>query len=114
MFANESMGPSVGINPTDNQIYAPFDGKVKMVFPTNHAIGLESNHGVEVLIHVGVDTVNMNGEGFKAFVQQGDEVKQGDLLLTFDFKKIKEAGNSDCVIVAVTNSSELTNVQKIK
>ena len=114
MFANESMGPSIGITPTANHVYAPFDGKVKMVFPTNHAIGLESNNGVEVLIHIGVDTVNMNGDGFETSVQQGDEVKQGDLLLTFDSKKIKEAGNSDCVIVAVTNSSELTDIQKIK
>ncbi len=114
MFSTEMLGPSVGIKPTDNEIYAPFDGIVKMIFPTNHAIGLESNNGVEVMIHVGIDTVDMNGNGFESHVQEGDQFKQGDLLLTFDSKKIKEAGNSDCVIVVLTNGSSLNEVKKLK
>ncbi len=114
MFSTEMLGPSVGIKPTDNEIYAPFDGTVKMIFPTNHAIGLESNNGVEVMIHVGIDTVDMNGNGFESHIQEGDQFKQGDLLLTFDSKKIKEAGNSDCVIVVLTNGSSLNEVKKLK
>ena len=77
MFAQETMGPSIGIEPTDGVVYAPFDGTVLMVFPTNHAVGLRSDSGMEVLIHVGVDTVNMNGDGFESFVKQDDVVKKG-------------------------------------
>ena len=112
MFAQETMGPSVGIEPTDGNVYAPFDGTVMMVFPTNHAVGLKSDSGMEVLIHVGVDTVNMNGDGFEAFVKQDDTVKAGDLLLTFDRKKIKEAGHPDTVILAVTNGGEYSSLKK--
>lgn len=112
MFAQETMGPSIGIEPTDGVVYAPFDGTVLMVFPTNHAVGLRSDSGMEVLIHVGVDTVNMNGDGFESFVKQDDVVKKGQKLLTFDRKKIKEAGHPDTVIVALTNGAEFQNITK--
>ena len=74
VFAGEAMGQSVGIVPTEGTVYAPFDGTVMMLFPTKHAIGLQSKDGLEVLIHVGVDTVQMNGEGFEAFVKQDDVI----------------------------------------
>ena len=106
------MGPSIGIEPTDGVVYAPFDGTVLMVLPTNHAVGLRSDSGMEVLIHVGVDTVNMNGDGFESFVKQDDVVKKGQKLLTFDRKKIKEAGHPDTVIVALTNGAEFQNITK--
>ncbi len=112
-FAGEAMGPSVGIQPEDGTVYAPFDGSVAMVFPTNHAVGLISNDGVELLIHVGVDTVNMNGEGFESFVKQGDAVTLGQKLLTFDRDAIKKAGYSDCVIVAITNGFDVGEVEKV-
>ena len=112
MFAQETMGPSIGIEPTDGVVYAPFDGTVLMVFPANHAVGLRSDSGMEVLIHVGVDTVNMNGDGFESFVKQDDVVKKGQKLLTFDRKKIKEAGHPDTVIVALTNGAEFQNITK--
>ncbi len=114
MFAGEAMGPAIGINPTDGIVFAPFDGKVTMLFPTNHAVGLTSKDGLELLIHVGVDTVNMNGDGFASFVKADDEIKQGDKLLTFDRSMIKEAGYSDCVIVALTNGAMFEDVKKIK
>ena len=111
-FAGEMMGPSVGIEPTEGVVYAPFDGEVLMLFPTAHAVGVKSDSGMEVLIHVGVDTVNMNGEGFKALVAQGDKIKAGDKLLTFDRKKIKAAGHPDTVIVALTNAFNYENVKR--
>ncbi len=114
VFSSESMGASVGILPSDGNVFAPFDGEVKMIFPTNHAIGLQSNEGMEVLIHIGVDTVDMNGDGFESFVKQGDSIKKGQKLIAFDQKKIKAAGHSDCVIVALTNTNNLTDVEKIK
>ncbi|MGN1388894.1 MAG: PTS glucose transporter subunit IIA, partial [Bulleidia sp.] len=112
VFAGEAMGPSIGIEVTDDVVYAPFDGEVVMVFPTNHAVGLKSDTGMEVLIHVGVDTVNMNGDGFRAFVKQGDKVKAGQELLQFDRKKIKAAGHPDTVIVVLTNGTEFKDVKK--
>ncbi len=112
VFAGEAMGPSIGIEVADDVVYAPFDGEVVMVFPTNHAVGLKSDSGMEVLIHVGVDTVNMNGDGFKAFVKQGDKVSAGQELLQFDRKKIKEAGHPDTVIVVLTNGSDFKDVKK--
>ena len=114
MFAAESMGPSVGILPNDGNVFAPFDGEVKMVFPTNHAIGLVSKDGIEILIHIGVDTVDMNGEGFEAFVKQGDSIEKGQKLISFDQDKIKAAGHSDCVIVVATNGKDLTDLEKLK
>lgn len=114
VFSSESMGASVGILPSDGNVFAPFDGEVKMIFPTNHAIGLQSNEGMEVLIHIGVDTVDMNGDGFESFVKQGDSINKGQKLIAFDQKKIKAAGHSDCVIVALTNTNNLTDVEKIK
>ena len=106
------MGPSVGIVPSGETVYAPFDGEVMMVFPTKHAVGLASEDGIEVLVHVGIDTVQMDGKGFKSFVDQGQKVSKGDRLLTFDRSEIKKAGYSDTVIVVVTNGSSLSDVQK--
>ncbi|MBQ2310557.1 MAG: PTS glucose transporter subunit IIA, partial [Erysipelotrichales bacterium] len=90
----------------------PFDGKVMMVFPTGHAIGLGSDSGMEVLIHIGVDTVQMNGDGFKLLAAQDDEVKKGQKLIEFDIDKIKAAGHPDTVIVAITNGFDYTDVKK--
>ena len=112
VFAGEGMGPSIGIVPSGETVYAPFDGEVMMVFPTKHAVGLTSKDGIEVLIHVGIDTVNMNGEGFEAFVQGGEKVSKGDKLLTFDRAAIKKAGYSDTVIVVLTNGNNLPDVKK--
>ena len=112
VFAGEAMGQSVGIVPTEGTVYAPFDGTVMMLFPTKHAIGLQSKDGLEVLIHVGVDTVQMNGEGFEAFVKQDDVIHAGDKLLTFDRTKIKDANHPDTVIVVLTNSANFEKIEK--
>ncbi|MBR4162376.1 MAG: PTS glucose transporter subunit IIA, partial [Solobacterium sp.] len=112
MFAAETMGPSIGIIPEGETVYAPFDGEVTMIFPTKHAVGLTSNDGIEVLIHVGIDTVQMNGKGFESFVEQGQKISKGDKLLTFDRAEIKDAGYSDTVIVVLTNGNDLPDVKK--
>ena len=112
VFAEETMGPSVGIQPTEGIVYAPFDGEVMMIFPTNHAIGVKADNGMEVLIHVGVDTVAMDGDGFSAFVKQGDKVKAGQKLLSFDRDKIAKANHPDTVIVALTNGAEYKDVKR--
>lgn len=113
MFAAENMGPGVGIKPADGNVFAPFEGEVIMTFPTFHAIGLRSTNGLEVLIHVGVDTVNMQGEGFECLVKQGDKVTAGQKILTFDIDKIEEAGYSSVVIVVLTNGASYKTVNKL-
>jgi PTS system sucrose-specific IIC component len=112
VFASEAMGPSIGIEPTEGVVYAPFDGTVMMIFPTNHAIGLKADNGMEVLIHVGVDTVAMNGEGFKAFVAADEKVKAGQKLIEFDRAKIKAADHPDTVIVVITNGADYKDVKR--
>ena len=111
-FSGEMMGPSVGIEPDEGIVYAPFDGEVLMVFPTFHAIGIKAESGMEILIHVGVDTVTMNGEGFEVLLDAGDKFVKGDKLMIFDSAKIKAAGHPDTVIVALTNGPEFNEVKK--
>lgn len=112
VFASESMGPSIGIEPNGELVYAPFDGEVTMLFPTKHAVGVTSKDGIEVLIHVGIDTVGMNGDGFEAFVDGGQQITKGQKLLHFDRKAIKAAGHPDTVIVVITNGADFKNLKK--
>jgi PTS system sucrose-specific IIC component len=108
-FASGVLGEGVGIVPTAGVVVAPFDGEVTSVFDTKHAITLEAN-GMELLIHVGINTVSMNGEGFTALVQDGDKVKAGQPLLNFDVSKIKAAGCNETVVVMLTNAEDLDGV----
>ena len=109
-FASGVLGDGVGIQPDDDKVVAPFDGTISSVADSQHAIGIESN-GMEMLIHVGVDTVNMQGDGFTCLVKEGDEVKAGQTLIIFDRAKIKAAGYSDTVAVLLTNSEDLEGVE---
>ncbi len=109
-FASGVLGDGVGIQPDDDKVVAPFDGTISSVADSQHAIGIESN-GMEMLIHVGVDTVNMQGDGFTCLVKEGDEVKAGQTLIIFDRAKIKAAGYSDTVAVLLTNSDDLEGVE---
>lgn len=110
VFASGVMGNGVAIEPSDNKIYAPFSGTVSAVFDSKHAVGLTSKEGVELLIHVGLDTVNMHGEGFDYFVKQDQEIQVGELLLSFDSEKIQTAGYVATTIVVVPNSNELKDM----
>ena len=109
-FAMGILGDGVGVVPEEGIVYAPFDGTVTSVFDTKHAVTLEKN-GMEVLIHIGVNTVNMNGEGFTAFVEDGQEVKAGQKLIAFDRDAIKAAGYNDTVVMLLTNSDDLEGVE---
>ena len=105
VFSSGAMGNGIAIDPTDNKVYAPFDGTVEFIAETKHAIGLKSDDGVELLIHVGMDTVKMNGKGFDVKVNANDKVKAGDLLLEFDREAIEKAGYSLITPVVITNSN---------
>ena len=113
-FASEALGKGLAIIPSEGKVYAPFDGTVEMLFDTKHAVAVTSDDGVEVLIHVGVDTVNLKGEGYTAHTATGEKVKKGQLLLEFDMDRIKKAGYQTVTPVIVTNSDEYKNVRVVK
>ncbi|NRT79906.1 PTS sugar transporter subunit IIA [Clostridium beijerinckii] len=103
VFASKALGDGFAIEPKEGVVYSPIVGVVSMIFPTLHAIGLKANNGVEVLIHIGIDTVKLNGKGFKTFVREGQKVKIGDKLLEFDIEEIKNKVPSTDVIVIFTS-----------
>jgi PTS system beta-glucosides-specific IIC component len=109
-FSSGAMGQGLGIEPTEGKVYAPVDGEITTFFPTGHAIGITGDNGAEILIHVGMDTVELNGKGFTPKKKQGDHVKKGELLLEFDMNVIKEAGYSTVTPVIVTNSDDFADI----
>ena len=109
-FASGVLGAGVGIEPEGEVVYAPFDGEVSSVAESKHAIGLSGPGDMEVLIHVGVDTVAMNGEGFEPLVEDGDKVKAGQPILRFSKAAIKAADHPDVVVVLLTNSDDYNEV----
>lgn len=111
-FSQEILGKTLAIEVPDGKVYAPFDGEVKAVFPTNHAIGLVASCGIEVLIHIGLDTVTLDGEGFELKVKQGQKIQRGDELLSFDSAFIKSKDLNDAVIVVITNSEKYKTINK--
>jgi len=113
VFAEGHMGQGVVIDPTEGEIRAPFAGQVTAVFPTKHAIGLTSNDGVEVLIHVGMDTVELDGKGFENLVNQGDNVEAGQAILRFDTQAIQAAGYKIETPVIITNSAEFGEINEV-
>ncbi|MGI2327605.1 beta-glucoside-specific PTS transporter subunit IIABC [Planococcus sp. YIM B11945] len=108
VFSSGAMGQGVAIEPLDNKLYAPFDGTVVMIALTKHAIGLRSNSGVELLVHIGIDTVKLNGEPFTLHVEDGAKIKKGDLLITFDREFIENEG------IKITTPLIITNTQSYK
>lgn len=106
VFSQKMMGDGVAIEPTDGNVVAPFDGEVVSIFPTKHAIGLKTKSGLEVLIHIGLETVNLNGEGFESFVNAGDKVKRGDKLIRFDLDYIREHAKSIITPIILTNGDD--------
>ncbi|GBF10745.1 PTS beta-glucoside transporter subunit IIBCA [Tepidibacillus sp. HK-1] len=109
-FSSEAMGKGIAIEPKSGRVVSPVNGTVSVAFKTKHAIGLVSDHGAEILIHVGIDTVQLEGKYFTSHVKQGDQVKVGDLLVEFDIDKIKEAGYEVVTPIIVTNSSNYKEV----
>ena len=110
VFSSGAMGKGVAINPSEGKIYSPCDGTISVFFPTGHAIGLQATNGAEVLIHVGMDTVNLNGKGFTPKAKAGDTVKKGQLLLEVDLDEIKNAKLSAITPVIITNTADMKDV----
>lgn len=109
-FAEGIMGKGVVIEPTVGEVVAPFDGTIMTLFPTNHAIGIISDDGMELLIHIGIDTIQLEGKHFEVFVKQGDTVKKGDKLVRFDIQAIEEEGYSTQVPIIVTNTPDYADI----
>jgi sugar PTS system EIIA component len=112
VFSQKMMGDGIAIEPTEGEVVAPVNGEVVQVFPTKHAVGLRSEAGVELLIHVGLETVSMNGEGFTAHVAAGDRVKIGQRLLTVDLDLVKQKAKSTITPIIVTNGDAVASLQK--
>lgn len=113
VFAQGILGQCCGIDPVVGEVYAPIDGEITQAPDTLHALGIQGVGGVEVLIHVGVDTVEMKGDGFATTVKLGDKVKKGQPLLTMDLDKIKAAGHPAVVITVITNTDEFADVEVV-
>ncbi len=109
-FSAGVMGKGASIEPTLGEVRAPFDGMIMILFPTKHAVGLISSEGTELLIHIGIDTVQLEGKYFESFVKQGQSVKKGDLLLKFDIERIQNAGYSTQVPIIVTNTQDYMDI----
>lgn len=109
-FSQEVLGKGIAIIPSEGKVYAPFDGTVITLFPTKHAIGIVSDNGCEVLIHIGMNTVQLNGKYFTSHVQQGDKVKKGQLLVEFDIDHILQEGYNLETPVIITNTKDYSNI----
>ena len=111
VFSSGAMGQGVAIEPTEGRLLAPVDGEIALLFPTGHAIGMKTAKGSEILMHIGMDTVELNGEGFTTYVAQGDVVKAGQLLIEFDISLIQSKGKPTVTPIVVTNSAEYQNIE---
>lgn len=111
VFSAEVLGKGCAIWPDEEVVYAPLSGTVTVTM--GHAVGIQGSDGVEVLVHIGVDTVNMNGDGFTGYVKKGDAVKAGQPVIKLDKAKIAAAGYKDCVVLAISNSAEFKDVEPV-
>ncbi len=110
-FSAKLLGDGIAIKPTEGILYAPVDGEIVQIFHTNHALGIKTAEGSEVLIHIGIDTVKMKGEGFKAYVKTGDMVKEGDKLIEFDLDLINKNAKSDITPIVITNMDTIKEIK---
>lgn len=112
-FATAILGPGCGLEPAGDTVYAPFDGTVTSIAATLHAVGLESSDGIELLIHLGMDTVEMQGQGFTMLVQEGQSVKAGSPLFRVDLDAVRAAGHHTASAIVVTNADDLPELQVV-
>ena len=113
VFSQGVLGTCCGVVPDEGKVFAPINGEIVQVSDTKHAVGIAGANGLELIIHVGIDTVDMEGDGFAVDVKKGDQVKKGDLILRMNLDKIKAAGHPDIVILAVTNLGENKEVKLV-
>lgn len=114
VFSEKMMGDGIAIKPVSGTVVSPVKGTIVQVFPTNHAIGIQTEGGAEVLIHIGLDTVDLEGEGFKSFTGQGSKVNIGDKLITFDVELVKRKATSEIIPVIITNTDQMKEVSPTK
>ena len=112
-FGEEILGKGVAIQPADGKIYAPADGTIEMLFDTKHAVSMPTTEGVELLVHIGLDTVALKGEHFTAHKENGDAVKKGDLLISVDLEAVKAAGYDVITPMVVCNTSDYQSVEAV-
>ncbi|MBM6184646.1 PTS glucose transporter subunit IIA [Staphylococcus epidermidis] len=110
VFAQKMMGEGFGINPTEGEVVSPIEGKVDNVFPTKHAVGLKAENGLELLVHIGLDTVQLDGKGFEVLVESGDDIKIGDPLIRFDLEYINNNAKSIISPIIITNSDQTESI----
>ncbi|MFA2841426.1 PTS glucose transporter subunit IIA [Bacillus paranthracis] len=111
VFAGRMMGDGVAIDPTEGVVVSPVDGEIVQLFHTKHAIGIKVKNGTEILIHVGLETVKMEGEGFEAHVSEGQAVKAGDKLISFDLELIREKAKSTITPIVITNTDAAESIK---
>lgn len=111
VFSGKMVGDGFAIKPTSGQVLSPVDGQIVQIFPTKHALGIKTKEGLEILIHVGIDTVELKGQGFNAFVEKGDNVKSGDLLLEVNLDYISEQGKSTVTPIVLTNPKSYKSLE---
>ena len=111
VFSSKMLGNGIGFESTEGVLYAPIDGEIIKVFPTKHALILKSKDGIEILLHIGIDTVGMRGEGFETFVQKGQQVKVGEKLLIFDNNLIKVKAETNLSVLVLTENAMIDSVE---
>ncbi len=112
VFSQKMMGDGIAVIPTDGTVVSPVNGEIIQVFPTKHAIGILGDNGAQILIHIGIETVSLQGEGFTVNVAKGDRVKQGDPLMQVDLNIIEEKASSAITPIIITNSDEMSEIEK--
>lgn len=113
VFAEKIVGDGIAIKPSGNKMVAPCDGTIGKIFETNHAFSLESDNGIELFVHFGVDTVELKGEGFKRIAEEGQQVKKGDTIIEFDLSLLQEKAKSVLTPVVISNMDEVKELQKM-
>jgi len=113
VFAEKIVGDGIAIRPTGNKMVAPCDGEIGKIFETNHAFSLETDSGIELFVHFGIDTVELKGEGFTRIAQEGQKVKMGDTILEFDLEFLKKNAKSILTPVVISNMDEIKELQKM-
>lgn len=110
VFSEKMMGDGIAIEPSEGIVVSPVDGEIMQIFPTKHAVGIRAKNGAEILIHIGLETVSLKGEGFETHVQQGDSVKAGDKLVSFNMATISEKAKSTVTPIIITNTDQAASL----
>ncbi|GAA0319459.1 PTS glucose transporter subunit IIA [Oceanobacillus sp. FSL W7-1293] len=112
VFSEKMMGDGIAIKPSNGKVVSPVDGDIVQVFPTKHAVGVKAGNGAEILIHIGLETVALDGEGFTIYVKEGDKVKKGDVLVDVDLSVVSEKASSTITPMLITNMSDIETLDK--